>query len=345
ITFEPPGNYPWFSHCEVWRSWDNSTWEYLYNVNTAFTIDPVEEKVTYYLRLRPVSIYGVKRPLDQSTTLIEAVQGKTSQPLSMLSLTAVPTELGINLYASKVDDPDIELYEFRLNNWTGGVFLGAGRSPDLSLKGVKPGFFVFFCNTLGNNGVYGDDPVSASATVPEPKGWAIPPGIEIPDNYSSGTFVNTERVWYNSEWFLKCSHAGGVLVGEYWSPIYDLEDYDPTILNPETFLAYIQAEIKVIGAGTTWQNILYEGTTKLTWQQIGADTRKWYEIFSLSEAPRVSMKMIWGSGPTSMDYEADRMEILSTILRAKFVQFYVRIEDPSAAVNALIENYVIKMYQ
>jgi hypothetical protein len=46
-----------------------------------------------------------------------------------------------------------------------------------------------------------------------------------------------------------------------------------------------------------------------------------------------------------MDYEAERMEILSAIITAKFVQIYISIEDPSAAVNALVQNYTIKMYQ
>ena len=339
IEFDEPGNFPWFSHCEVWRSWDNVNWEYMYNVNTDFTIDPVEEGVTYYIRLRPVSLYGVKRSLANSTNLQKLVLGKTSSPSSLVSLTAIPGDLSISLYADKVADPDVELYEFRLRGWTGGVFLGAYRSPNLSLKGVKPGFFTFYCNTLGNNGVYGTTPAAGAATVPyPPKGWSLDQNHT--GDYAGGTFINTERVWYNSEWFLKCSHTGGVLFGEYWSPIYDLG-----LISAETFLAYIEADIVVTGAGTQWQDVLYSGATKLIWSEVKVDELRWYELFALPAAPKVKMKLIWGVSPTAMDYEAERMEILTTILTAKYVQIYISIEDPASSVSALVENYDIKLLQ
>jgi len=40
--------------------------------------------------------------------------------------------------------------------------------------GAKPGTFTFWINTLSNNGLYGDTPRSAEATVVDPpKGWTV----------------------------------------------------------------------------------------------------------------------------------------------------------------------------
>ena len=88
------------------------------------------------------------------------------------------------LYAEKVNDPDVELYEFRLgDSWSGSIFLSALRSPNLSLSGVKPGDFTFWCNTLSNNGVYGAVARSASVSLQDPPdGWGNA-GVDQSDDY------------------------------------------------------------------------------------------------------------------------------------------------------------------
>ena len=170
INFTP--EYPWLEHVEVWRSFDNSTWVHLFNVTDDFSIDPVEEGVTYYLKLYTVSIWGTKSSGYVSN---KDVTGYGDVPDSVSSLTASVNANTINLWAPKVNDTDVELYEFRLGaSYVGGIFVAALRSPNMSISGAKPGTFLFWVNTLSNNGLYGSTPRSAAATLADPpKGWTV----------------------------------------------------------------------------------------------------------------------------------------------------------------------------
>ena len=180
-------DYPWLKHIEVWVSFDNDEWEHLFNVTDDFFIDPVEEGTRYYLNLKTVSIWGQK---STGTKVSKSIVGDVDPPDSISSLTASVNENTINLWAKKLTDPDIELYEFRIGtSWNGAVHLASLRSPNLSLDGVKPapsGGYVFWCNTLGSNGVYGDTPRSASVSdddlVDPPDGWTNA-GIDSTEDY------------------------------------------------------------------------------------------------------------------------------------------------------------------
>lgn len=169
VTFDLPASYPWLKHIEIWLSYDNATWEHLFNVTGDFQIDPVEEGVTYYLKFKTVSIWGTKRTDGNSYVASLLIEGRTASPESLTSLSLLANGNAINIWSSKVSDADVELYEFRLGtSWNGSIFLAALRSPNLSLVGVKPGSHTFFCNTLANNGVYGSTPRSQSVELKDP---------------------------------------------------------------------------------------------------------------------------------------------------------------------------------
>ena len=338
ITFGPPAGYAWYSHVEVRLSFDNATWEYLYDVNTDFELDPVEEGVTYYIRLKVVSIWGTKQQDNNDYKISKTILGHVSYPASLTSLAAIVNANAVNLYAAKVSDPDVELYEFRLGtSWSGAIFLAALRSPNLSLYGVKPGSHTFFADTLGNNGMYGITPRSASVSlIDPPDGWAVQ-NTETCDYNGVGTHNNTEHVIYNVDDYLKCSHNPAdptSLTGVYTSPIYDLGASG-------RYMVYILAAIVLTGAGTTWGDVI---PAPSVWTSIGITTRTWREIFALSAGASVTMKLKYGdaSPPTS---EVEKMEILSGIVTGRYFQLEITIVDPSFAVNALIENFTMKFCQ
>jgi hypothetical protein len=173
ITFTRPSNYPWFKEVEVWLSYDNANWEHLFNATDNFQIDPVEEGVGYYVRLKTVSIWDTKQQDDNDLKLFLNVQGYVDLPASLSVLYAIVNANSVNLYADKVDDPDVELYEFRLGaSWAGSISLASQRAPNLSLYGVKPGSHTFIADTYSNNGNYGETPVTASVVLQDPPdGW------------------------------------------------------------------------------------------------------------------------------------------------------------------------------
>ena len=104
----------------------------------------------------------------------------------------------------------------------------------------------------------------------------------------------------------------------------------------DDYLAYIRAEITVLGAGNTWDD---QVPIPYTWDMVRASERTWLEIFTLTAAPNVSMKLKYGaaSPPTS---EVSRMEILSTVLtNFQYLQVEITITDPSEGINALVEGF------
>jgi hypothetical protein len=175
VAFSEPVGYAWFDHVEVWLSYDNLIWEHIFDSTSDFEIANVEEGQDYWIRLKTVSIHGVKQQDANDLKLYKSVVGYVDPPESVASLSAVVTQNAVNLYSVKLADTDIELYEFRLGTaWSGGIFLAATRAPNLSISGVKPGTHTFLINTLGNNGEYGESPKSASATlVDPPDGWTV----------------------------------------------------------------------------------------------------------------------------------------------------------------------------
>jgi len=249
ITFDPPAEYAWFDHVEVHVKIDDGEYEHAFNATTDFNIDPVEDGSTYYIRLKSVSLWGVKQSDESAFSMKHLVGGQTSAPASLSALYAIVNSNCINLYATKVSDPDVEIYEFRLgSSWSGAIFLAALRAPNLSLYGVKPGSHTFWCNTLGTNGEYGETPVSAAVSLlAPPDGWSI--SDSKTDDYTGGAYDNTEHVTYSGDDYLKCSHNGGVLTGTYTSPIFDL-------LASSRYLVYIDTEFVITGEGTTWDDVI-----------------------------------------------------------------------------------------
>ena len=184
-SFDLPANYPWLKHVEIWMSLDNISWEHQFNVAGDFQIEFVEEGTRYYLKFVTVSIWGTKQSDASAYKASLMIDGLTDSPDSLAGLSLLANGNAINIWAAKVDDSDIELYVFRLGtSWSGAIFLAALRSPNLSLVGVKPGSHTFFCNTLGNNGVYGETPRSQSIVlIDPPDAWAEDGGSPFSDDY------------------------------------------------------------------------------------------------------------------------------------------------------------------
>jgi len=184
VTFDLP-DYVWLRHIEIYLSYDNLTWEHLFNVTDNFQIDPVEEGVTYYLKFQTVSIWGTKRTDANCYVSSLLIDGRTDAPDSIAGLSLLANGNAVNIWATKVSDADVELYEFRLGtSWDGSIFLAALRSPNLSLVGVKPGNHTFFCNTLANNGVYGETPRDAAILIKDPPdGWTEDGSSPLEDDY------------------------------------------------------------------------------------------------------------------------------------------------------------------
>jgi len=107
----------------------------------------------------------------------------------------------------------------------------------------------------------------------------------------------------------------------------------------------VLADVVVLGGGSTWDEVAPDDSEQsITWDDIGVSTRTWIDIFELTASSQVSMRVYYGDAlPLSL--YVDRMEILSAILTARYFRVEITILDPSAAINALVENFTLKFCQ
>jgi len=215
IDLTLPTNTPFFDYAQVWVSLNGGDdYDHLFNVTNSFYIDPIEEGKEYYIKIVAVTKFGVVEDWDNAELVTHNVLGYTSYPSSLTYLNATVNQNSISLYSTKVNDADIELYEFRLgSSWPAGIFLGALRSPNYTLVGVKPGTHTFIANTYSNNGIYGQVPRSTTATlIDPPDGWEHSTEQSWMDN--ADDFTDSTAEFYNMELhsgggydgYLKCSH-------------------------------------------------------------------------------------------------------------------------------------------
>lgn len=345
VSFTVPETEPWFKHVEIWQSTTNvgdpvpdiSSYVHQFNTTNDFEMDPVIEGQVYYIILRTVSIYGVKEDIDNATKLSSLVLGGVDAPESLKYLTAIPGDGTLSLFSDKLNDPDIEIYEFRLGAyWTGGIFLSAKRSPQESIPGIKPGLHDFTANTKGTNGLYGSNPQTTSANIPLPTGWAL--STSFTDDYTgvSGTFVNTEHTDSQGGDHLMCTHSGSTLSGTYTSETFDIG------VSSDLYYMYVDAEITVSGPGSAWEDIIVDADT--TWDEVGITTRSWNEIFTVDEAPKVTIytdyKVLTGDAWS----EIKNAEILSATIIAKYFRVRIEIEDPTDEIHAYISDFELRLY-
>ena len=354
ITFDVPEDEAWFDYCEVWQSIVSagtpppSASEYTHQFNTTgnFVLsDNIEQGKKYHIRLVTVSIHGTRQSFDDSVALVYTVQGNSSAPQSLSYLSAIPSNNSISLFSTKLPDPDIENYEFRIgmtdtgdSTWSTSLFLNAKRSPDVQLSQVKPGDFQFFCNTKGTNGLYGINPQETAAEVYLPIGWGL--NNTFTDDYtvsagaSAGTFNNVEHTEYSSDDYLQCTHTSS-LTGSYYSREFD------TGVAAVDYYIYWDAWVYVVGAGSTWNDAVPSGNT---WDSVNVSSLSWNEIFEVDAAPKVNITVLSKVTSGGEWAEMPNAEILSSIINARYFKVKIEIEDPTSEIYAKIQNFELNLY-
>jgi len=78
-----------------------------------------------------------------------------------------------------------------------------------------------------------------------------------------------------------------------------------------------------------------------TWSNIGIASNSWGDIFDVSAAPQIGIRLYYGetSPPTSY---VDKMEILSTIVKARYYRVRISITDPTNEIYAYLKNFILE---
>jgi len=321
IDFDPPDPqaYPFWKHAEIWlRIGETGDWKFMTVATTDFQLDPVEEGQTYYCRMRSVSIFETKEPLEGSYTVSRMIQGKTSLPSDMTPITAVASADTVSIIGEALSEPDIEGYELRIGDgWQGALLMGFYKAPMIRFSGVRPGTFTWWLAPIDNRGQYANTKRSAQCTVRYPAGYEDKNTWSW--DFTTGTHSNTEHATYNSQDALRCSHTGGVLTGTWTSPEYDMGSIKTVRVWGDFLTAFV-------ASNQTWGGILPGGTT---WADIGISTKRWYEIFAATIAGQLRAKLKWGDSSGSLTNEASFFELLAPEITGRYVQVEITLTDPT----------------
>jgi len=348
ITFDPPIAFPWFSHVEVYYRTDPlEDFSLLFNSSGNFTLDPVQENITYYFRLNSVSEQGVRQE-DENASFVQYKVGglKDIRPPSPISLTATVSRGTIDLYSPYLDAPEITLWEYRMGfvdtQWDNAIFLSAQKYPSISYSGAIPGTYYILLDTWrdnsSSNGLYSGSHVYDTVTVEEPvTPYSLLSDIDI--DYQTGLHNNTEAFEITpGVWGLRCTHLSG-LSGTYTSPAMDIA-LGAVSSDLLTYLDYLSI---VSGASDTWNGVAPQPTT---WNELPA-TNTWINILGLGgAAPKLNISLLTSNsigGP--YDKEIGRMEVLIVSLNRRYGKVQFTIEDPNLATNVEVQPSSLKTYE
>jgi hypothetical protein len=183
---------------------------------------------------------------------------------------------------------------------------------------------------MGSNGLYGDTPVSITVTITERRGWTAASTFVCT---TAGTYSSAIDYLYNSSHYIQVSHAATNLTGAYASTIFDTT-------TSKQYLAYITADLTVIGTGSLWSDLL--PNSSVLWSESLTTSRTWSEAFAPDAAPAITMKLQYGN-TTELGSTLDRLEILSGIVTGRYFKAVVNIIDPQPSIYGIVQLPTIKL--
>lgn len=311
VSFDEPvrtldgKGYPWFSHVDVYTSFDYENWDFRFSAVDDFVMDPVVEGHTIFFTLVSVSRFDVKQPFDQAYRASYKVLGASQLPPQCVSYLTFSISNGVDVfvYGQLPDDsPDIAGFEWRLgtewnaNEWEDATFIATTGEPNLQISGIRSCILPevpheadykmsLFVDTISTNGLYGGCPAKTLPfAIHSPKpGYIIWGSVEntvvsflegthngtkaIQDPISLELSLTVDRFWNSPE--------GDNLIGRYYSPLIALERLDshkhPMLLNLVT-------KWYVSGAGgssPSWEDYTTDSTT---WADLTTPITRWIDL-------------------------------------------------------------------
>lgn len=349
VEFDPPLDFPWFSHVEVYFRIDPlDDFSLLFNSSGNFTLDPVQENVIYYFRFNSVSEQGVRQEDETASFVQYKIGGLTDiPPPPPLSLAATVTRDTVDLYSPYINAPEITLWEYRMGfsgtNWSDAMFLSAQKYSSTSYSGARPGTYYILLDTWRDNssdvGLYSGQPVDAQITVDDPVAPFALATVWLISYEIGGTHDNTEAFLVApGEYGLRCTHVSG-LTGTYTSAAMEVTTDTPA----GEMLLYVDYQPRVTGASDTWNGVAPLPTT---WNDLPASDT-WDKVLGLGGvAPRLSISFLsspYVTGP--FDLVTERLEVLIVSLKNKYVKVRFTIEDPNLSTHVEVLPSYLKTYE
>lgn len=322
INFDPPlvSDYPFWDYAEVWVKVGDGDYKFMTTARSDYMIDPVQEGEMYYVKIRSVSIFGVKEDFNDAHVASSRIIGKTEAPSDMGALSIIAVNDTVNIYGVEVNDPDIVGYEFRIadqtiTSWVGAVCLGFNRKPILSLSGMRAGSFRIFCSPQNDSNLYSDLKSYVDFDVQNPKGYTVYSGINL--DYPTGSHDNTE--YYDQgggDYCIRVVHTGG-LSGTWTSATIDVGE-ERNLRAQGDFI------LNVLDSSATWEAFW---PTPNTWDSLDID-ESWSDLYGTDCASEINATLKWGTASVS-EHSSSKFELMAVDTVGRYYQVEVALTDPT----------------
>lgn len=234
VSFEEPSTGEGiYQTTQIELSDDDINYVYYTTTQENFSIDPVNEGGTYYIRFRTVSIRGIKQENIDTVVEMHVVEGiRETEPADPLPLEVNVGEFAINISSGALNSDDVAGYEFRTGNenWSKSLMLSRGHYAFLHIPIFRPGSHIGWVDSISTNNLYGGTPSGLGFQVEDPLPFHDK-AFESNIDFTTGTYSNTEYFSIGGgQYAIRCTRIGGSLAGTYISdPIdtgkTDLEAY------------------------------------------------------------------------------------------------------------------------
>lgn len=177
VLFQIPSGWVWYDHSEAWISTDGGAAysRYLANAINSFYVDPATEGITYYIKILPVSIYGVKRAIANCTAHTKYVFGKTLKPADVTEFWGQSSLGGLRLDWAAIADVDLDYYKIRYTpdtasgTWDNAIDVATAYSTSITLPAALDGkYMIKAVDTSGNESV---NALAYITTIPTVLNW------------------------------------------------------------------------------------------------------------------------------------------------------------------------------
>jgi len=329
ISWSPPPNYPFLDHVEIWASQSQEGPYVHYGKETgSFTFHNAKDGEAWYFKLLSVSTYGVKMGLSGAAVYNYTVAGKTSVPADVTGFMGSVAGDTVHLRWEEVAITDLLGYEIRLNSaWGASLFFGFTKAQFYSLVGIKPGDHTFLIKAKDTLGNYSETAALKSVTVFDPPNYTEKHSFS--NDFTSGTFNNTER--YNDPTYgyvLRVIHTGG-LSGDYTSPMYDMGSV-------KKCRHWLDFETVILGSGAAWENVFSESDT---WEDIFSPAKIWIEVFGNVQAGTLAIVFYYSEDDITY-YDIDNFQLLSCEVQARYIKYKIFITDSTQDSHIYVKSPV-----
>lgn len=192
VSFQIPSGWVWYDHSEAWISTNGGVTysRYLANALNSFYIDPATEDITYYIKILPVNIYGVKRAIADCIAHTRYIFGKTAKPADVTEFWGQASIGGLRLDWSAVADVDLDYYKIRYTpdtisgTWNNAIDVATAYTTSITLPAALSG--VYLIKAVDTSGNESQNAKILTTTIPTILNWNAQAEL-IEDPAFSGT--------------------------------------------------------------------------------------------------------------------------------------------------------------